>query len=216
VSESTPAGSLAPPGWYPDPAGDPGWRRFDGTTWTADTIAYSEARELASGHEQAIAATRHLAQVGVVAWFAGAALAVCTYVHRDAFRAAGTSGLFVALLVVGLASLLVGSLAYTRAAAALGSLDALGYVPVLNTVIWIWRAAEGAPAPLAFAGHVTSRGLANALAAFQSVIACLLVFDAFAPPTRALVATFVVAGEASLAALVNLIVAREVLDEIAA
>jgi len=213
-SSDPPASSPAPPGWYPDPGGTRGWRLFDGSSWTAETKGYATHAPPANDHHGATLANQKLLRGGVVAWFAGAALLATTYVHRGSLVPAH-AGIYHTLVLVSLFGLGFGWSAYTRAVASLGPVDALMYVPVANTVIWVWRAADGSPTPLVVTRWaLSSRGLANALAAFQSVIACLLVFDAFAPSTRSLAVTFVIGGEAALGALVNVAVARALVAEL--
>jgi hypothetical protein len=40
VDDALPAPSTPPMGWYPDPGGDPQWRRWDGTTWSDATMPF--------------------------------------------------------------------------------------------------------------------------------------------------------------------------------
>ncbi|MGH9020334.1 MAG: DUF2510 domain-containing protein, partial [Acidimicrobiales bacterium] len=69
-----------PPGWYPDPSGEPRWRVWNGLDWSDVTRDYAGGDVDATPWPVALAVHR-VARYGVAGVFAGLGLAVSVGAH---------------------------------------------------------------------------------------------------------------------------------------
>lgn len=67
--DAQPGAAGAPPGWYPDPAGAPAWRHWEGSSWSDSTMPY--APPAPSSHALAVEASSWRFLHAVAPWAIG-------------------------------------------------------------------------------------------------------------------------------------------------
>jgi hypothetical protein len=115
--------SPAPPGWYPDPAGERQWRVWTGAQWSHLTRPYGplvDANQV-STHLTLLQALRRLLRYGIVGSFSGLAIIVGVLAHWPGTAHPASLTFCVIALDAGLALLVIGSASF---ASAVGPLDA--------------------------------------------------------------------------------------------
>ncbi len=133
--------SPAPPGWYPDPAGQRQWRVWNGTQWSHATRPYGERAtsesvdgRLGRAELDTVAALSRLARIGIVAYYAGFALVVGLIGHWPGHAHPASARFASAALGAGVGLTLIGALSFAAVVRGLRgrwTLDAL--LPVINT-----------------------------------------------------------------------------------
>lgn len=100
-----------PPGWYPDPSGEPRWRVWTGSQWSTTTRPFEVVGETATTRVALTLATHRLERYGVGGVCAGLGLAVSVAAHwpgtahpMNATAASALMAVAVALAAVGTAS----------------------------------------------------------------------------------------------------------------
>ena len=109
---TSPTTNPAPPGWYPDPAGERQWRVWTGRDWSVVTRSYDPEQPSPPIAESLglVTATQRLVRYGVATVFAGLGLVVSVADHGrgsahpiDTTLATTLLALAVALIVLGTA-----------------------------------------------------------------------------------------------------------------
>lgn len=126
--------TLPPAGWYPDPAGEPQWRAWNGRTWASVTRPFHSApftplENLARARER-----RRVKYFGVLTQFAGVVLGANVLAPDP--RATTHSFVLATALTVAVALTLVGTVqvaVFLRRQTPLGSLAR--YLPVVNLMV---------------------------------------------------------------------------------
>ncbi len=71
-----------PPGWYPDPSGEPQWRAWNGRAWTTLTQPYEVSSPIGPGEIVTLGVLRRLRWSGLPALYVGLALLIGAYDYR--------------------------------------------------------------------------------------------------------------------------------------
>jgi hypothetical protein len=204
----------AAPGWYPDPGGTRAWRKFNGTTWTSETVPYGDRRPPLSQRLEAIAAQDALARYGAVLLFGGAGLLIDVFHHRGPGQLDSAS--LTMLGVVASAMIVMGHAAYARATYALSHRAWLSALPGANLVWWARSAVQRGQYPLWFVPRVSSRRVISAdLVVLQAVGVLLLVAVAAEPLPRTDLGSVVVHLLPAVLTLGNVLIAVRLRDDLA-
>jgi Protein of unknown function (DUF2510) len=127
----------APPGWYPDPAGEPQWRVWNGREWSALTkpFGFSTPGSAPTVDFFIRSSLTRLRRFGVVAYFGGIGLGLSTLTHWPGSNQPTSSAwaLVSGLIAIGL--VLVATMAFAYCVRAIqGYWSADAFVPVLNVI----------------------------------------------------------------------------------
>jgi hypothetical protein len=131
--------SPAPPGWYPDPAGERQWRVWTGAQWSHLTRPYGplvDANQV-STHLTLLQALRRLLRYGIVGSFSGLAIIVGVLAHWPGTAHPASLTFCVIALDAGLALLVIGSASFAFAARELdGRWSPRALIPGVN-LMWV-------------------------------------------------------------------------------
>jgi hypothetical protein len=166
-------------GWYPDPAGDRQWRRWSEGVWTGDVTPYAPEASSLAARMEAIQAQDYLSRIGAPAYFAGFGLLINA--ARQPLSSNATNYLIALCEILALALLVIGHMAFSRAASVLASQSRLLCVlPLVNLLAWTYWAWERATYVLPVARHPLTRRreAANGALIAQSLAILLLLVDA--------------------------------------
>ncbi len=131
--------SPAPPGWYPDPAGERQWRVWTGAEWSHLTRTYGPLvpANRVSAHLTLLQALRRLLHYGIVGSFSGLAVIVGVLAHWPGTAHPASLTFCVIAIDAGAALLVVGSASFAFAARELdGRWSPWALVPGVN-LMWV-------------------------------------------------------------------------------
>ncbi len=135
---TSPATSPAPPGWYPDPAGERQWRVWTGRDWSVVTRSYDPEQPSAPIAESLglVTATQRLVRYGVATVFAGLGLVVSVADHWPGTAHPINATLATTLLTVAVALIVLGTAGYAFAGRELaGRWSPILVVPGVNVIV---------------------------------------------------------------------------------
>lgn len=118
MSEAT---TLTPPGWYPDPSGEPQWRVWTGTQWSEMTRPYGTnlATPLPVLNLDAISALGRVLKFGILGLMAGLTVLVGTLAHGRGSAHPAPQGFVISATTAAIALLAIGTISYAAAARAI-------------------------------------------------------------------------------------------------
>jgi hypothetical protein len=128
----------APPGWYPDPAGERQWRVWTGRDWSTMTRPYDAAVATTTLVQTLalVTAVHRLLRYGVVAIFAGLGLLESVVVHGPSTAQPMNATLAAILITTSYALIVIGTASYAVAGRELvGRWSLAVLVPGLNVVV---------------------------------------------------------------------------------